>query len=383
MNGISHLLEHMLYRGIPGYPTAHQQALAFESLGGTLSAATGPDTGSLTVGCPEENFEKILPLLSLVYREPLLSGLEVEKRIIREEILEDLDESGELIDDYALLRRAAFDGHALGFPVTGTADKLDRLTEADLRRHHAAHYVGGATVVSIAGSVDPDRVIRCVEAHFGVVSPGTAPAVVAPSAPSGPKTVFVDSASSQSAICVGFRAAGYDSPTHLATDVLVRLLDDGNSTRLYARLGDELGLVYDVAAGYDVAEEAGLLDVGCDAVHREAPRILTEILAEVTRLRDDGPDEAELQRVKDRHRWGLLEMLDSPGSVAEFFADATRRGTIKSLEERREAIDGVTVETARATADALFRPRNMTAVLVGPKSRATRNRFSDAIRKFV
>jgi predicted Zn-dependent peptidase len=123
-NGLSHLLEHMLYRGVPGHESAHELALSFETLGGTLSAATGIDSGTLAVDCPPEHFEQTLSLLSRVYREPLLTGLPVEKDIIREEILEDLDENGTLVDDYDLLRATSFEGHPLGQAVIGTVEGL-------------------------------------------------------------------------------------------------------------------------------------------------------------------------------------------------------------------------------------------------------------------
>src|SRR6187431_2504677 len=102
-NGISHFLEHMLYRGTPNYPSAHEQALAFETLGGTLQAATAKDFGSLQIAMPPERFSDVLPLLSEVYQQPLMGGIEIERGIVHEEILESLDEGGNLIDADDLL----------------------------------------------------------------------------------------------------------------------------------------------------------------------------------------------------------------------------------------------------------------------------------------
>ncbi len=154
-NGVSHLLEHMLYRGIPSHPTAHEQALAFEQLGGTLVAGTGSESGSLAVACPPSSFEATLELFARVFQEPLLRGLDIEKRIVREEILEDLDEDGTLVDDYDLLRATAFEGHPLGLPVIGTVEHIDRFDVARLRRHHEKHYVGAGSVITVVGPIDP------------------------------------------------------------------------------------------------------------------------------------------------------------------------------------------------------------------------------------
>lgn len=381
-NGISHLLEHMLYRGIPGFPSAHEQALAFETLGGTLVAATGSDSGSLAISCPTESFEDSLRLFSSVYQEPLLTGLDVEKNIIREEILEDLNEEGALIDDYDLLRKIAFEGHSLGLPVIGTLGHLDRIDVADLRRHHEKHYVGVNTVISVAGPIDPDTVVRQIERSFSGLPPGIPPSLTPPPAATGPTLGFVKSSSSQTSLRIGFRAVGLRDRLEPASEAVLRLLDDGNSTRLYTRLCDELGLTYDVSAGYESAEDAGLLDIACDAAHRETRRVLSEILDVTGKLRDEGPTAAELDKAKARHRWGLEELLDSPSALAEFLADGTLRGHARTPAERRDQIESVTLQTVSEAASALFRRENLSLVVVGVQSKSARSSLRELIAAF-
>ena len=381
-NGVSHLLEHMLYRGIPGHPTAHEQALAFESLGGTLVAATGSDSGTLGVSCPAESFESTLALMARVYREPLLRGLDVEKRIVREEILEDLDEHGTLVDDYDLLRSIAFEGHPLGYPVIGTVEHVDRFDVARLRRHHRKHYVGAGTVLAVAGPVEAEGALRAMERHFGGVPAGKALRVDPPEPQTGPAFRYVDSASSQTAIRVGFRGPGSGDALEPATEIVLRLLDDGNSTRLYTRLCDERGLAYDVGAGYEATEDAGLLHVGCGMAHTEAETVLREILGVVRSLRDDGPTKAELEKAKARHRWGLDDMLDDAGEVVDFLADSTLRGAARTVEERRAQIDGVTRDAIRTAAERLFRAESLSAVAVGLQSKRSRAKIERLVRTF-
>ena len=381
-NGVSHLLEHMLYRGIPGYPTAHDQALAFETLGGTLVAATGSDTGTLGVSCPPESFDGTLELMARVYRNPLLRGLEVEKRIIREEILEDLDEDGTLVDDYDLLRSIAFEGHPLGYPVIGTVEHVDRFDVARLRRHHRKHYVGAGTVIAIVGPIAADAALRGVEKHFGPISDGKELRVEAPAPQQAPVFRYVDSASSQTALRVGFRGGGSNDELEPATELVLRLLDDGNSTRLYARLCDERGLAYDVGAGYEASEDAGVLHIGCGMAHAEAETVLGEILGVIRSLRDEGPTKAELDKAKARHRWGLDDMLDDPGEVADFLADSSLRGGARTVEERRAQIDDVTPDAIRTAAERLFRAQNLSAVAVGIQTKRRQAKLERLVRTF-
>jgi predicted Zn-dependent peptidase len=381
-NGISHLLEHMLYRGIPGCPTAHEQALAFETLGGTLVAATGSDSGSLAISCPPSNFEETLALFGRVYREPLLGGLDVEKRIVREEILEDLDEDGTLVDDYDLLRAAAFEGHPLGLPVIGTVAHIDRFDVASLRAHHEKHYVGRGSVVAVVGPIDPEMATRAVERHFGAVPRGEVVVVDAPAPQTASRLRFVKNSSSQTALRVAFRGPGIADASEPATELLLRLLDDGNSTRLYTRLCDERGLAYDVSAGYDAAEDTGLLDIGCEMAHERATTALGEILHVVRELRDVGASAAEIAKAKARHLWGLAEMLDDPGELAEFLADAMLRGYTSSLLARAEQIDAVDANAIAAVAARLFVPEGMTSVVVGLQPKRTEAQLARMLREF-
>jgi predicted Zn-dependent peptidase len=381
-NGLSHLLEHMLYRGIPGHPTAHEQALAFESLGGTLVAGTGSESGSLSIAFPPSSFEETLDLFARVYREPLLLGLDIEKGIIREEILERLDEGGELVDDYDLLRATAFDGHPLGFPITGTVKHVEGFDVARVRRHHDERYVGCSTVIAVAGPIDVQAAARLLETHFGALPPGTPPETTTPDAQRRRRTRFVKSSSSQTAIRVGFRGTGLRDADEPSSEVLLRVLDDGNSTRLYTRLCDERGLAYDVSAGYEASDDVGLLDIGSNTAHDQVETVLGEILGVVRSLRDEGPSDAELTKAKARHRWGLEEMLDDPGEAADFLADCTLRGYARTFAERRDQVDGVSAASVQRAARSLFLPERLSTVIVGLQRKKSRERLEQMLASF-
>jgi predicted Zn-dependent peptidase len=382
-NGISHLLEHMLYRGVEGHGTAHELALAFETMGGTLTAATGVDSGTLSVDCPPEHFEQTLALLARVYREPLLGGLAVEKDIIREEILEDQAEDGTYVDDYDLLRQTAFEGHPLGQAVIGTLESLDRFTVPRLRKHHARHYVGSGTVVAVAGPIDVKSAARTVERVFSAIPKGSTLPTTPPPAQDEPRVRFLKHGSSQTAVRVGFRAPALHAAEEPATEVLLRLLDDGNSTRLYARLCDERGLAYDVTANYEPSDDAGLFDIACGMAHVRAPVVLDEMLDVVRSLRDDGPSGAELAKAKSRHAWSLDSLQDDVSAMTDFLADATLRDAPVLLDERRERIRVVTRDATRDAARAVFRPENLSLVVVGSPSKrdidAMRRKISDFV----
>jgi len=374
-NGISHFLEHMLYRGTPRHPSAHDQALAFETLGGTLLAATAKDFGSMQIAMPPERFLDVLPLVSEVYQDPILSGIEIERGIVQEEILETLDEAGNLIDADELLGSVAFPEHPLGLPITGLPEQVRGFDPQLLRRHHDAFYVGRATSVVAAGPIDPDVVLRELTRLFGSVKAGERPMVVAPRAQSAPAFRFVAHGASQTSLRIGFRAPSFHDPREPATQLLVRVLDDGLSTRLYEHICDRRGLCYDVAAVYEAYEDVGLLDLSADSANERAAEVLEELFNVVNRLRDEGPTQAELEKAKRRHSWQLDMILDDPEEVAAHFAMSELSGTQQHPAERREQLAAVTRDQVIEAARALFVPSGLNVVAVGAQNKKNKKRL--------
>lgn len=374
-NGISHFLEHMLYRGIPGYPTSHDQAMAFETLGGTLLAATAKDFGSMQIALPPERFFDVLPLLSAVYQEPVMSGIEIERGIVHEEILESLDEGGNLIDADDLLGLVAFPEHPLGFPITGSPAHVQSFDPERLRRHHAAFYVGHGTTIAAAGPFDPDQVLRRLEQLFAGLPAGQRRPAHAPAPQTAPAFRFVAHAASQTYLRVGFRAPSFLDAREPATQLLVRVLDDGLSTRLYEHICDRRGLCYDVAAVYEAYEDVGMVDLSAESANERAALVLEELFAVVRSLRDHGPSDAELDKAKRRHAWQLSMMLDDPEEVASHFGMTELSHTRQHPAERRQQLAALTREQVMEAARALFAPENLNVVAVGAQSKRNRDKL--------
>jgi predicted Zn-dependent peptidase len=368
--GISHFLEHMLHRGTRRHPTAHAQALAFEELGATLGAMTYVDHGVLTVSVPPENFEPVMELLAEVCQEPVFDSIELERGIVREELLEGLDAGGRSIDPENLLRSQSFPHHGLGFPITGTPETLESFDHEALRVHHAAHYTSRLVVTS-AGQIDPARALRSIEGSFRL-GPGVDPTGEPPVPLAGPSLNYVSHRSSQTSLRLGFRAPGERDPLEPATEILLRTLDDGMSTRLYQRLCDERGLCYDVSATYEAYSDAGLLDISAETSHDQALAVIDELCAIVGSLRDSGPSAREIEKAEARYRWQLREMLDSPSELTAFYGLGELSGVARTPEERSAELGAVTTEDVRRAAQSLFRLENLCLVAVGSVPRRVR-----------
>ncbi len=381
-NGLSHFLEHMLFRGIPGNASAQSQAHAFESLGATLSAATSADHGSLVLSTPRVSFDAAQELFGRVFTSPVFSDLEVEKGIVREEINEGLDDRGRSVDPDEILRAAVFGDHSLAFPITGTARHLERFDRRALRAHHGRHYRGRATVVAVAGPLDPERAVRAVEEALGRLAPGRTRRASPPRLGRRGRFRFVPSTTSQTELRVGFVAPGRGDPASTATELLLRTLDDGTSTRLYRRLCDERGLCYQVSAHYEPYEDVGLFDVAVEAANERATELLGELLQLLAELRDRGPTDEEIAKAKARYRWQAEEALDDPGHVAELFALGELHGIGATLTERVSRIDAVSRDAVRDAAATILARARMFVVAVGAQGKRAAESLAARARRF-
>jgi predicted Zn-dependent peptidase len=381
-NGISHFLEHMLYRGTPRHPSAHALALAFEELGGTLAAATSVDHGALSLALPIESFAQALPLFAEVFAEPILEGIELERGIVREEILEGLDEDGRPVDADNLVRQVSFADHPLGFPIIGTAETLGRFDRAALETHHRAHYVGQATVVVVAGPFDPETTLAQVCPYFSRLASGSAPQPRPPEPQQHARFRYVRHASSQTQLRVAFRAPAQRDPDEPAVEMLLRVLDDGMSTRLYHRICDARGLCYDVSAAYEPYVDSGLLDLAAETAHERAELVLAELFDIIRELRDDGPSQAELDKARARCGWQLTELLDEPGELAELYAHGALFNWRGSPAERFAALTAVDKERVRRAAERTLRPDALSVVAVGILARRAQDALARRVDRF-
>jgi len=382
-NGISHFLEHMVFRGTPTLKSAHAQALAFERLGGTLYAATYVDHGVMSVSVPPRNFEQVIGLLGEVTTSPLFSDLEIERGIVREEILEDLDDDGRVIDADNLARAMMYEEHPLGYRITGGLETLARFDERMLQTHHARHYTTANAVLCLAGKIDEAACVKAVERAFGGMPRGTRVAATPPmNGQKKPRFSFVENQSSQTELRVAFRAVSERDRAEPSVEMLLRVLDDGMSTRLYERICDRLGLCYDVSGMFEAYEDDGVVDIAAGAAHERATVVLKEVFALVEDLAAHGPTDEELEKAKNRHLWSVEAMLDDADAMASFYGLAALAGIARTPVARHEELASVTRAEVREAAQRIFRPDRMSVVAVGLLSRAEENRMERAVKGF-
>lgn len=369
-NGLSHFLEHMLFRGTRSLPSAYQLNLAIEELGGTLRAATYVDYTVFQINVPPESIPAAIALFGEMLREPAFEGIDVEKGIVREEILEGVDEDGRPVDADDVARDLLFSPHPLGYKIIGRPGNIDRFSLADLRAHMKRHYVGANMVVSIAGAVDPAMAAPLMREHLQEVPPGEETRPTLPAVQSGgPRWRYVDSQGSQTDVRISFPTVGEHDERYVALQLLARVLDDGMSTRVHRRICDEKGLAYEAFAGLDPYEDCGVLDLGASVEHAKTAEVVRELLDIVRELRDDPPSDREIDKAKRRFVWELRALRDEAAGMAAHHGTAEIFNLPDDLDRNATRVLATRAEDLLDVARLTFRPDQMTVAAVGVLNR--------------
>lgn len=365
-NGLSHFLEHMLYRGTESHPAAHELSLAIERLGGTLDAATHVDFTSYDLTLPTETIADGIALMAEVLREPLLTELETEKQIIREEILEDLNETGQQIDVDNVSRRLIYPDHPLGFSIAGPIENLERFETIDLQAHHAAHYTARNAVVCVAGAFDPDAIRDATWRHFDGMGAGAwlDPSPMCNGEPSK-RFCYVHEHGSQTDVRISFHTPGVKSKEAPTMLLLARVLDDGLSTRVHQTICEERGLAYEAFAGNDTFEECGVFDFGASVEHKKAPILVEAVFELLEGLRAEAPTEDELDKAKRRYLWDLRTVRDDPEDTTHFVGSSVLFELPEQLQTVASQAAAVTPEDIQRAAFRYLDPASAHLTCVG------------------
>jgi predicted Zn-dependent peptidase len=382
-NGLAHFTEHMLFRGTARFPTAVDLNRAIENLGGILEASTGPDSTEFSVTLPEGMVEDGIGILAEAATHPRFNDIEVERRVVAEEIQEDLDEHGVSVDVDFLSRARLWPDQPLGQSVTGPLANVMRFSMADLERQMAARMVGPAAVICVAGRFDPGLVRAAVEQSFAAL-PGAPPAAAPSTARQGdgPTVIHRHKPGSQTQLRVSFAAFGDEDPDAMALAILERLVDDGMSTPLHRRVFEERGLAYDVSAGLEWYPDTGAYNVDASCTHENMPDLAAEILGLLREQRDAPPVADDLDKARRRAVWDLESMQDRCSAMAVWFGEHALLGRSRSLEGEARALGAVTAEQVARAAGRVLRRDGLHITTVGVLGAAERRAVARLAERF-
>ncbi|HZZ85999.1 MAG TPA: pitrilysin family protein [Anaeromyxobacteraceae bacterium] len=366
-NGVSHFLEHLFFRGSKGWPDTVAMNAAVENAGGNLNGITARDHGCYYTPIHPEEVATGLAVLGDMIRRPLFREMDVEREVILEEILDEVDAAGRDIDSDNLVKRLAFGDHALAYKIAGTPETIRRIDLAAVRRHHARFYTGENLVLCVAGPVREAEVLELAEEHFGALPRGRRSREAAPPEwPRGPVLEHVSHDDAQSEFSLAFPCPPEQHPDYPIHLCLRRILDDGLSSRLPFEVVERRGLAYALHAGIDTFIDAGMLVVDGACAPAKVCRVVEEVARVLVRVAEEPVPEEELARVQRRHRMTLAFSLDSAAELAGWYGSGEVLAAPEGFEERCRRVERVTPADVRRVAAETFRKDRLLAVVVGP-----------------
>ena len=370
-NGLSHFVEHMLFRGTRRYRTSLALNTAVEQLGSTLHAETGRDYSLYQMSLEPDRVPEAINLLGELIGAPRFADIELERELILEEINEDYAENGVEINADDIVRGLVFEDHPLGQRIIGPRKNVKRFTAADVRRHFSTFYGARNATVCVAGPVQHRPVVKAAARAFGAMREGKRAEVpAAPPPVQGPIVHHVRDAGSQTSLSVVFRAIPELDPKYMALLALLRVLDDGMSTRLHYTLADQKGLAYSIHAAIEPLADAALFEITGATANAKVPSLMRELLGLLDSLRRGKVSKDELTKARTRYRYETLASLDDAAAMAGWFGGTALYYPPPSLSERLAQMQKIRVDDVVEVADRVLAPAHLAVAAVGSLSRA-------------
>jgi predicted Zn-dependent peptidase len=416
--GISHLLEHMLFRGTERYSSQEVDQI-FDAMGSELDAQTDRETTALCTRILDRHLERALDVIGEMLWRPRFAELQAEREVVLEEIAMYEDDPQERIFD--VLGEAIFGDHPLGRPVIGSAATVSSITAQDLRSFHAQHYLPANMVIAAAGSIEHEQLVDLVqklapEPQLGSQpstgvrasasraaaragnTPHPAERASAPAgklaadglsvrrgsyanqdrpAPSGKQLRFVQKDTEQYHLCIGGRGIAREDERRFALRVMDTVLGAGPSSRMFQEVRERRGLAYAVFSFSGLYEQTGEIGLYVGTRPENLAAALATIAAELRRFVEDPADAGELARAKESVKGRMALTMESTGArMARLGGSIMHEMPLLTLEQAMDRVDAVTVDDLRQLARELLDPQRLSVAAIGPDE----DRLREAVR---
>jgi predicted Zn-dependent peptidase len=368
VSGISHFVEHLLFRGTPKRPTSQDIAEAIEGVGGILNAATDRELTFYWAKVTKEQFPLALDVLSDMVRNAKFDPKDIEKerQVIIEEINACLDSPPGRVE--MLMDELLWPGHALGRDIAGTRETVSAISRQDMVDFVSQHYVPENTVVAVAGNITHDEAVAAVRVCMGDWRAPHIHLGFAPFTPSsnGPRLAIETRKIEEAHISIGLPGLSLADTRRFSFDLMNNVLGAGMSSRLFREVRDKLGLVYSIGSYGEHLLDSGSFVISAGVEPKNLKAVIEATLEQLTLLKEPVP-ELELQKAKEITKGHLvLRMEDSRSTAGWVGGQETLKGSILTVDEVVSIIDSITAEQLQAVAKELLIGDNLKLAVVGP-----------------
>jgi predicted Zn-dependent peptidase len=372
--GVSHFLEHMLFKGTKRRPTPREVSEEIEGIGGLLNAATDKELTVYWAKVGDQHFDRALDVLAdnLLHSRFQPTEIEKERRVIFEELAMTEDSPGDLAG--LLIDEVVWPDQPLGRDVGGSVGTVKALDRATMRNYLRQQYVPENTVLAVAGNVAHDQVVQAALKHLGSwrrAPFGTWQPAVDGQHPN-PRVRVRHKQTEQAHFCLAVHAYNSNHPDRYALDVLNTVLGDGMSSRLFLEIREKRALAYDVHSYVNRFIDSGSLVIAASVEPKKAVETVQVAVEQLAQARQAVP-ESELNKARESLKGRLQLRMEDTGSVASWLGrQELLKKQIVTVDEILKILDSVTTSDLQRVANDLFRPEALNLAVVGPFKSATR-----------
>jgi predicted Zn-dependent peptidase len=367
-NGLSHYLEHMLFKGTEKRPSAIAIAEAIEGAGGVLNAYTAKELTCYWNQVPYDRLELAMDVVADMVVSSLLDAEEIdrERSVVQQEIKRAYDQPSAWANE--LLSRASSGDQPVGWPIAGTEETVGSLQRQHFVDHVRTWYVPNNMVLSVAGNTERSQVVEAARRYFDSLEKRPVPAFEPAQHEVPQERVLVEKREiAQSNLALGLRALSRTDPDRYALMILNSILGRGMSSRLFKEVRERRGLAYAVGSGVSRHNDTGLLTISAGVSAENLREAAQVILEEVFKLCDQPVPEAEMTKGRDYTVGTFRLSLETPMALAQRAGESLlTTGEIEPIEEVVAKLEAVTADDVMRVARRLFRREGVSAAVVGP-----------------
>ena len=368
INGLSHFLEHMCFKGTLRRPKPIDIASELDGLGAEYNAFTSQEFTSYFAKAKNESFEKILEIVADLYLNPTFEAAEIEKEkgVIIEEINMYEDLPMRRVQEFFM--ELVYGEQPAGWSVAGEKEVVYKLNREDFLNYRAKHYLAQATTLVIAGGFNQDKVLEKINSHFaGLQANEKGAKLKVIEKQEKPEELIKFKESDQTHLVMGFRAFDIFDERKYALQVLADILGGGMSSRLFQKVREELGAAYYVNASADLYSDHGLILMSAGVDHKKLEAVIKAGLQEFAKFKTEKVGSQELQRAKDHLIGRLFLSIETSDEIGYFYGGEEVMGlTLQTPEALAEKIRAVTAEEIQSVANDLFKNESLNLTAIGP-----------------
>lgn len=367
INGLSHFLEHMCFKGTEKRPKAIDINGELDSVGAQYNAFTSQEYTGYYAKADFKHLGMLLDVVSDMYLNPVFNEREIEKEkgVIIEEINMYEDLPHRKVQE--IFTRLLYGDQPAGWDIAGTKENIKNMKRGDFLDYRKNHYVASATTVVVAGKFDEKKTLNSLKKIWGDISSGKKKNKIKTKESQNKPEVFIQNKDTDQAYMVlGVRSFDTYNKNNPALRMLTTVLSGGMSSRLFQKLRDEMGVCYYVRAENDTSTDHGVFQVSAGLDNKRVKEGIEAIMEELRRLKTETVSENELNKVKQQIQGNLYLGLETSESFAEYCGyQEVLNKPIKTPEQIITETEAVTAEDIKKIANKIFQDKNLNLAIIG------------------